>query len=295
MVTTSPGTEWQLSELNVDWYLDYSSDVSEIPEGKNKLLYIPMRAGDSRMSPADIQSRAVTYPGAVWYLGGEPNVPTARRYTRITPEEYIPEFRYYRQHIKAADPTARITGPSVLNWDFTCRGCGGYMSGEEWMRSFVDQYTAIYGVAPQVDIWALDSYPLTWDALPTVEWGIVGEQVENFRQYLEEEVPGHAETPIWLTEVAAHWAYAELAIKDWDEEYEWDAMEGYMLNLVGWLRRNSDRLHIGKWFFYRAHVDPREHAASQSYAGIYFFESPEAGAQLNQLGRVYSEMATGGR
>jgi len=302
IVTSIPGTDWQLSELGVDWYIDYTS--SAIP-GKDKLIYLRLLSGDTRMSPADIASRAEAAPGSVWYLGGEPNIGHVGVGYGITPAEYVLEFDYYRAEIKGADPTALITGPSVLNWSFTCSGGCSFQSGESWMTQFIDLYRASHGGAPPaVDIWAIDSYPLTWDSVPMVNWQIVADQLSGFRGYLIEDVPEHANTPIWLTEVASHWGYSKLGFNgegslivptDLDpiDDYEWDAMEGYLVGLLDWLRENGPALKIEKWFFYRAYVNPAVQVTFDAYAGLYFFEGSGEGAALNQLGQVYRDYALG--
>jgi hypothetical protein len=105
--------------MGIDWYIDYSNEPGNIP-GKNKLIYQRILSGDTRLTEAEIASRVARAPGSVWYLGGEPNVPHAGAGFGISPVEYIQEFDYYSTMIRAADPSAKLTGPSILNWTFTC-------------------------------------------------------------------------------------------------------------------------------------------------------------------------------
>jgi hypothetical protein len=61
--------------------------------------------------------------------------------------------------IKAADPTAKITSPSVLNFDFTCMCCGsGIPTGRSWAEEYRTEYLVRYGEEPPVDIWAIDIF-----------------------------------------------------------------------------------------------------------------------------------------
>ena len=174
------------------------------------------------------------------------------------------------------------------------------------MTEFIDLYRASHnGAPPAVDIWVIDLYPLTWDVVPMVNWQIVADQLSEFREYINSEVPEHANTPIWVTEVASHWAYSKLGFHptqgtliiptDLDpiDDYQWDAMEGYVVGLLDWLRANGPSLKIEKWFFYRAHVDTVSQVAFDSYAGLYFFQDAGAGAALNQIGQVYRDYALG--
>ena len=273
--------------------------------GKNKLIYLRILSGDKRLSADAITLKATAAPGSVWYLGGEPNVPHAGVGYGISPVEYVQEFDYYSSAIKSADPTARVMGPSILNWSFTCSGGCGFLSGESWMTEFIELYRASHGGSPPaVDIWAIDLFPLTWDVVPMVNWQVITAQLSEFRAYLDAQVPEHSNTPIWITEVGSHWAYSKLGFSDQGnlivptdldpiDDYEWDAMEGYLVGLLDWLRANGPQLKIEKWFFYRAFIDTVQQVAFDGYAGLYFFEGRKAGDVLNQLGQVYRNYALG--
>jgi hypothetical protein len=155
-----------------------------------------------------------------------------------------------------------------------------------------------------VDIWAIDAYPLTWDNLPMTNWQIVADQLTGFRQYLRDEVPGHANTPIWVTEVASHWGFDGFGIEDgklvipagqsYIDNFLWDEEIAFMDGIIGWLKNNADAQNIERWFFYQDWVDISQ-SAGAGYAGIHFFESGDDGAALNQLGQVYRDHAIGQR
>jgi hypothetical protein len=172
------------------------------------------------------------------------------------------------------------------------------------MREFIDLYRASHnGAPPDVDIWAIDAYPLRWNSVPMVDWQVVAEQLSEFRAYLDAEVPEHSNKPIWVTEVASHWAYSELGFKDGGlrvpehfdpiDDYRWFSMAGYISNLIEWLRDNGPDLKIEKWFFYRAYVNTVSQAEFDGYAGLYFFKGPGDGAALNPLGEIYRDYAMG--
>lgn len=260
-----------------------------------------------------IAQNAMAVPGSVWYIGGEPNP------RGISPADFVVEFDYYVNAIKSADPTARITSASILNWDFTCVGCFGFKSGESWMREFIDIYQETHdGALPPVDIWAIDVYPLTWDQdqVPMTNWPTVVKQIEGFRNYLDTELLRPSD-PIWVTEIASHWAYDAWILDskglptlpskeagtdcdvvqclDWDADYRWDAMEDYMTSILDWLRLNGPGMRIEKWFFFIDYVDVRVQSAIDGYAGIYLFENDQIGAPLNLLGQLYRDYATGQR
>jgi hypothetical protein len=301
VIASGAGLEWQLNTLETTWFIDYKSDPRGAPAGTNRVPFISVRPGKARISPTLVAEYASGVPGSSWYIGGETNIPAQ---DGIGPTEYVVEFDYYVDLILAADPTAKILGPSVLNWDFTCTGCGGYMPGHIWMSDFVDAYAAAHGgESPPIDAWALDAYPLTWEAtpeypnpLPMTEWQIVADQAIGLRAFLA-TVPGHADTPIWITEVASHWAYDEvgwvnsnLAIPD--TPYRWDLMTEYIENLFSWFQSNGPTLKIDRWFLYRGYIEIANHA-KYGYAGIYLFETGDTGAAMTPVGEVYRDFASG--
>ena len=298
---------WQLAQLGVNWYLDYSRDTSSIPSGRNKVLFVPMGRSSPLMTESQIRTEAARAPGSYWYLGGEPNAPEASGSRFITPDEYIPNFDYYVEAIKRIDPTAKVTGPSILNWDFTCRGCAGYQSGHLWLADFVQKYRDSHGgQPPPVDIWTINPYPLTWDRIPMTEWNIVRDQITGMRAWINQNVPELAGKPIWITEIASHWAYRsrivvdgystiDPVLEDWDRDYLWNDMEQYMTSLFDWLKANGPALKVEKWFLFLTYVNIREQVKIDPYAGIYLFQAGTAGASLNQLGRLYREYANGRR
>ena len=290
---------YQTAELGVTWYNDFTPVTSPVPEGLNKLSYIDVKQSSSLVTPDKIALWAANAPGSVWVIGGEVNV------NFIEPAAYVSVFDYYYHHIKTADPTARISGPSILNWEFTCTGCGGYQSGRSWFTEFIDEYSAAHdGESPPADIWAIDVYPLTWDSLPTTDWNIVVNQIQGFRTYLSTEVPGHATTPIYINEIASHWGFSSLVFIDgktsipagWSyvDDFLWSEMEQYMVSIFDWLKLFGPSLNIERWFLYATHVDISKSVVN-GYAGIELFDGYFAGANLNRLGLLYRDYATGVR
>ncbi|GIT15747.1 MAG: hypothetical protein CM1200mP37_3280 [Chloroflexota bacterium] len=59
---------------------------------------------------------------------------------RNSPKFFFP----YSQGLKSGNLSAKILGPSPLNWDFTCIGCGGYTNGRTWTKNFISAYESLY-------------------------------------------------------------------------------------------------------------------------------------------------------
>ncbi len=175
------------------------------------------------------------------------------------------------------------------------------------MTGFFDAYRAAHGGDdPPIDVWAIDVYPLTWTQVPMVDWILVVNQITGYREFLDSELPPSAPKPIWVTEIASHWAYSEWildsegfvtlpAYLDWEEDFLWDQEAQYLIAIAEWLKANSASMQIERWFFYKTYVNLPESARKVAYAGMHFFESPDAGASLNPLGEIYRDYATGVR
>jgi hypothetical protein len=271
-----------LSTLGTRWYLTgNSSPAGSQPPGHRKLLV----AFTLALSPADAAAIAQQNPGSVWYLLGEPNVlgPTATNAVQPLHDLYVA--------IKAADPTAKLTSPAVLNWDFTCIGCGGYQSGRSWMNQFRAEYLARYGTEPPFDIFAIDTYPIDWVNLPSTNAQIVIDQLTALRSYIN-GIPQHVGKPIWIMELSLHWGWSSI---NWVNglpypagTYQTNAVINYLRTVYDWLEANANSSNIQRWFQHKAYLDlanPGPWASS----GLTLFDGPGASAQLTEVGRYYRD------
>ena len=323
-------TRYFLEELGVNWYLRFDADMSQIPESANKVPFITVPTNASVWTsgqaaaiasisenavaalgfphPATIRSTASANPGSHWYIFGEAN-----RYGFITGARFAPVFRYYYSQIKLADSSAKIIGPSVLNWEWTCLGCGGYQQGKAWLQAFIDAYESAYGAKPPVDAWAIDAYPIDWIRLPndSLHATIVIDQLTKMRQYLN-GIAEYADTPIWVTEVAVHVGYSRSdwvlkttgEICEWFEviqgrceltrpdAFHWDKISDYLTTVLDWLEDNAAAQNIEKWFFFKTWKDVAN-PGPDFYMGISFFDDPTQGASRTCLGDIYRARSLG--
>jgi len=291
-----------LNTLETDWYIAFSSDVDNIPAGKNKLVYVIVSPTDAVLTTGKIQEIAAAKPGATWYVSGEPNV-------RYAVDNVIQDLRYYYIEIKAADPTAIITSPSILNWDFTCLGCGGYQSGQSWMTTFVSRYQDLYGSQPPWDIWAIDLYPLDWQNfpntgfepsviqqyapnLPPANESIPAKQIERYRAYID-SLPGRSGEPIIVTEIGIHWGWSEISFSEpgcssgsADGEYKPLVVRNYFNSIFTWFEQHAISHNIERWFTYITYNDMTK-CRVDGYSGMSLLDAPGAGAGLTDIGRWY--------
>lgn len=301
----------------------------------DRLVWTQARAGSINELPDDVREKIQFHsstriqnlvsqsPGIAWMLMGEVN----KRSTLVEGEGIIggdlfaAVYHYYYNQIKAADPTAIVLGPAVLNWDFTCLGCqgtgsigGGYARGVAWMTAFINAYQAKYGTLPPVDVWPIQVYPLDWDNLPNGDtdpanypndytvgqlrphWRLAAGQVEHFRTYLDAN--GYSDTPIWITETAIHsgfdgWSPIGGGLTAPTGAYHSEFIGDYLSNLIGWLEQNHAALDIDRWFFFTSYWELGTPKVD-GYQGISFFNTPDSGtAQRTCMGDIYKAASLG--
>ena len=279
---------WFLDDLGTKWYLDGEHSPEEIVlkiPGHTRLFYVDVTPITTHWTAQKIAMVALDSPGAVWYIGGEPN-------RRFSVEDIIENLHFLYTTIKAADPSARITSPSMLNFDFTCNGCGGFTSGREWLETFLKLYQQKYKTMPPIDVWAIDLYPLNWVSLPTTDAGLMIEQITSLRNYLDTFEEFH-QAPIWVTELGLHWGWNDI---DWSlpecngwphpkGQYQEDAVILYFEALFDFLENNADSYHIEKWFIFITYYDIGT-CNYESYNGMSLYDSGEPGSPLTAIGQM---------
>ncbi len=279
-----------LDLMSVPWYIDYTSSVSDIPAGFQKALKV---SSSPRAPEAELAATAKARPGMYWIVGNEPNVPGQ---DDLDPEVSVETLRYYAQAIKAADPTAKLVGPEILNFDFTCTGCAGFRTGRSWLQAFRSTYQQRYGTDPPLDVWSLHTYDLQWDTLPQGDYRLQTAQIAALRAYLD-ETPALRAAPIWLTEFAVVWGYDGItwfqrgdgAFAQPDGAFRVDHLASYLTDMVGWLRANAAPLRIERWFVFSSHGYKETWATGP--AGVYLVDGLAGNARLTELGQLYRSLA----
>lgn len=292
----------QLQTLDSDWYLQFDAVISSIPAGRSRPIYISISPDGVLKTTAQLQSLASVLPGAVWYVGGEPN-------RQFTVDEIIENLNYYYTQIKLVDPTARITSPSILNWEFTCIGCGGYTSGKTWMTELITRYQDLYGTLPPWDVWAIDLYPLDWHNFPNTGFlpetiaqyapnlppnseSIAAKQIDAYRTYID-SLPGRAGDPIIITELGIHWGWSSIEFGEPGcprgkpaGEYKPLVLRDYFDSIFTWFEDHATSHNIERWFVYTTYSDVA-HCRFDGYSGMSLFDSLEVNAELSDIGRWY--------
>jgi hypothetical protein len=291
----------QLQTLQSNWYLRFDSDVSDIPAGKSRPIYIEVSPERGVKTTGQLQALANTVPGAIWYVSGEPN-------RQFNVDDIIEDLRYYYTEIKLADPTARITSPSVLNWEYTCVACGGYKMGKTWMAEFIARYQDLYGTYPPWDIWAIDLYPLDWVNLPNTGFpaglvelyapelpptskSIPAIQLTGYRNYID-SLPGKAGQPIIITEIGIHWGWSQIHFGGGcgagapAGEYKPLVLRDYFDSVFTFFEDNAVAYNLERWFTYTTYSDV-DNCRYDGYSGMSLLDSLSVNAGLSDLGKWY--------
>lgn len=286
-----------LTTLGVTDYIDYTSRLDDIPEGKRKLIYLPSVNPVPYETITQVSAEA---PGSIWYVLGEPNAHGSPVGTVLA------QLHDTYEAIKEADPTALITSPSMLNFNFTCINCGGYTTGAAWINDFVIEYFGAYGEFPPIDIFAIDLFPLVWpggsltveQAFPTVRDDIVVNQVVEFREWID-LWDVYRDNPIWITEFGLHWGFPdwEFDVPGCDTpspvgEYQTEEVKAYLGRVYDWLEANADEQNVERWFTYATFVDVHT-CKPDSGNGLSLFESSGAGAELTEVGEFFKDRVHG--
>lgn len=190
------------------WYLNWTTQPR--PDLRADVAFARMirLKGDS-FSPAleQIQATAAQYPGALWLVGNEPDVPWQ---DNATPEQYAAVYGVLYKAIKEADPSARVA-------------IGGVSQPTPLRLAYLDRilaaYKARHGAEMPVDVWNVHAFILreernSWGVgippgMPVdkgtlyeignhADMQIFRKQIEGFRRWMAER--GQRDKPLVVTE-----------------------------------------------------------------------------------------------
>ncbi len=280
------------------WY-DYTNvKVSaEIAKNRAQLVYIRQNwtfaPGTYERKRLDDQLSAAP-PGGYWLMGTEVNVDGIEQ---TTPARYAQEYETAKNLIHAKDPTAKMVGPNILNWNYTCNGCPGYQQADGWTKQMMQEYRQLYGHEIDFDVWGIHTYGLNWNKLPMTDYQQDISQVTAFREFLKTQ-PAQANKPIWITEFGVIWGYDRL---NWQQDstgkwialpagtYQKQALVDYLTRYTEWLVTEGPKYNVEKWFLYGSAGIPE--AYTTTFSGINLFDGLTPGSKLTDFGQLYRARA----
>jgi hypothetical protein len=174
------------------------------------------------------------------------------------------------------------------------------MSGQDWMDDFIAEYESTYGEPVPFDIWTMNSFPLDWFSIPTVQSDLVIGQIRSLSNYMLSK-PAYASKPIWITEFGLHWGWDDWS---WPDEcngltkpsgsYQTEAVKQYLREVFTWIDDNASARNIEKVFLLSTYIDISACNSSQ-YAGLKLFNDDTAGSGLTEIGTFYRDWVAGSK
>ena len=289
-----------LARIGSSWILDAGYNPI-LPALANKIMWVGsldgLIGGEPGPSPTELAEAANLHRGATWMLANEPN----RRGDPYKVTNVIDELHDSWEAIKAADPTAVIVSPPVLNYLFTCtgQGCEPFTLGRDWWDEFISEYLSRYGEEPPIDIWAINAYPLILNELPTVNPTVTTNQVLGFRNWLDSR-PASSGKPIWVTEFGSQWGYDQRLFNVAGcinrpapgGTFQTDAVNQYLSGVYDWFEDNAAQHNIQRWFQYIAYQDTST-CNEDGYAGPTLFDGSATDANLTAAGELFRDRIVG--
>lgn len=238
-----PGGAWtdtvDMKSFQIDMLMPFAEKVGAMPTISVRLL------GGSPETAADLvrytnleKDYGVTY----WSIGNEPSYFTAGGYADYdyTTENLNKDWRAIALAMKAVDPTIKLMGPEIHQWNDSYETTLKDSAGRDWITEFLKANGDL------LDVVTVHRYPMHSPSNPvdidalrnnTREW--VGE-VEYLRS-LTKEILGH-ELPIAITEVNSDPSSAMLQETSPDSFYNaiWYA------DVLGQLM-NADVFMVNQW------------------------------------------------
>lgn len=266
------------------WY-SYDHTAAQ-PEDNRQRVHL-VRTGTAYSSNlAALQSYVQTMPtGSYWLIGNEPNVDGQ---DNATPAQYASQYEAIKNAIRQTDPTARMVGPNILNWDQTCESCSGFPLGKDWVPQMLAAYQTLTGHPIDFDAWGVHTYGITWAHLPMTHYQTDIDQLEKLRAYLD-GLPSQANKPIWITEFGVIWGYPGYTVQNGKiapvGQFQQQAVLDYLGNYMDWLLANAEAKHIDRWYLYTSYGLPEPYASV--YAGISLFDGVNTTSQLTDFGQLY--------
>lgn len=287
----------QVRALGLEWYFGGVPSEQALrarPAGATPTFLLPI---NPIMDEAALRKAVRSAPGTAWLIGNEPNVQAEVAISSIaagTPDQYVTALEYYARVIRSEDATAKLVGPNVLNWSYTCDNCGGFRPGREWTDAMRDSYRARFNQEPPLDIWSVHPYDLDWVHLPNGNAALQIAQIQGLRDWLD-AIPALQGAPVWVTEIGFHWAYPGIEKRPDGLYYpvgafDYDHAEQWMRTVFGWLDANAESQHIEKWFLWLTYTNVLEDWMGE-WPSPRLLDGPSVSAPINRLGRLYQQLA----
>ncbi len=142
-----------VQNFQVDAFMDFCRRVGAIPTISVRLLGGQPETAASLVRYTNIEKK---YGVAYWSIGNEPDIFTQLGYAKYdyTSEQFNKEWRAIALAMKAADPTIKLMGPEIHQWNNSLATTPKDSSGRDWMTDFLKANGDL------VDVVTLHRYPM---------------------------------------------------------------------------------------------------------------------------------------
>jgi len=265
-VTSSALTTYNITSLNLGWYLNWRALLAPDRPGEIEFAQV-LRVSGSTYSPSgdDLADIIANNPGALWLVGNEPD---CIYQDNVLPQDYAQAYHDAYFFIKAHDPTAQVAVGSIVQ---------PTPLRIQYLEQVLTHYLAQYQVPLPTDAWSIHSFILreaSCSAYPDACWGaeippgvtatagewyeledtddldIFQERIIQFRRWMRDW--GYRDTPLLITEYGT---LVPHTYAGWSKERAAEFMTGtfeFLLNVsdpaIGY-PADEDRL-VQRWLWY---------------------------------------------
>jgi len=211
-----PGGNWgdlnDLEQYQIDQFMGF---LKQNMNGAQPFINVRLKGGTAQQAAALVKYANITknYGITYWGIGNEPNLYG----NGYTVDQYNKDWREWALAMKAVDPTIKLIGPEVSQ--FQANPAGSYMQNIEfWLTQF------LVANGDLVDVVAIHRYPFPADgSTPPTK----AQMRDNSKEwdatipYLRELVRKHTgrDLPVGVTEVNSSWAKNSAGEATMDSHY----------------------------------------------------------------------------
>jgi hypothetical protein len=205
----NPVISYNVSSLNLGWYVDWATRISPSRPGGAEYVQVLRVISPTGYSPSGsaLMDRIAANPGSLWLVGNEPD---CIYQDNVLPQNYAQAYHDAYFFIKGHDPTARVSVGSIVQ---------PTPLRMQYLDIVLDTYKSLYGGPLPTDAWNIHTYILRekrgdygCDIPPGISadegelyawWDsdrldIFQARILAFRQWMRQR--GYHDTPLYITE-----------------------------------------------------------------------------------------------
>lgn len=197
-----PGGAWtdtaNISSFQIDQFIEFCKQVGATPTISARLLDGTPEAAAELVRYTNKEKK---YGVKYWSIGNEPSIYTELKYAKYdyTTEHLNREWRAIAQAMKKVDPSIKLMGPEIHQWNSSYETTLKDSAGRDWMIEFLKANGDL------LDVVTIHRYPMHSPSNPvtveslrqnTRQWA---EEIDYLRQVMRETIG--RELPIAITEL----------------------------------------------------------------------------------------------